>query len=495
MTLVVAGAQLWLVARAGTDIPFGDQWGVEGRWLYPAWGAGTLRFTDLLRAHNEHRILWTHLLNLGLYAINGQWDPLVSMVAVVGLRAACAGGLAAALISGWGRTGRWLLAAGVTCAFLPLLAWHSVLWGFESPVYFCLGLSLLALGWLGREPMSAGRWAAGLAAGVAAQCGMGAGALVPVALVGLVATTRAVPQRPPPARRALVAAAVLLFALAAGLHVSVPAEAELRAASVPQFLSVAGRCLAWPYPGNPWVALAVNLPLGITVWLRLAGRRTPRPGENLALALGFFAVAVCLAEAWVRGGGPELATGIPSRYADFHVILPIANAWCLAAILPEVGSRWRQLAWLAASAWGVVLVLGWLALSAAMWRGVIRPRMADREAPVRLVQTFQVSGDGRVFEGQPRLYVPSPDLTLVRQVLADPRMSGKLPPSLQAGRPLGPLSTLVRWLLRAATAEFWGALGLALLLAGWDGWSSRIIRAGARANTCLAEADRPGFIP
>jgi hypothetical protein len=29
--LFVAAAQLWLVARAGTDIPFHDQWNIEGR--------------------------------------------------------------------------------------------------------------------------------------------------------------------------------------------------------------------------------------------------------------------------------------------------------------------------------------------------------------------------------------------------------------------------------------------------------------------------------
>jgi hypothetical protein len=117
-------------------------------------------------------------------------------------------------------------------------------------------------------------------------------------------------------------------------------------------------------------------------------------------------------------------------------------------------------------AWGIVLALGWLALSAEMWRGVIGPRIADRDAPVRLAQAFQTSGDPGVFASQPRLYVPNPDLASVAEVLADPRLSGKLPPSLQPGRPLGPLSALVRRIRRHATAGLWTALVLAAVLAG-----------------------------
>jgi hypothetical protein len=478
--LAVAGVQLWLVARAGTDIPFYDQWGVEGRWLYPAWSAGTLRFADLLRAHNEHHIFWTHLLNLLLFAANGQWDPLVQMTAMVGLRAACAGGLAAALMQGWGRTGRLLVAGGVTCAFLPFLAWHSILWGFESQVYFSLGFALLTFELLGGGRKSEGRWFAGLAAGAAAQLAMEAGALVPLALLGLVAM-RILERRPRPGEARRVVAAALLLGLAWVLRVTVPAHAPLEAVTACQFFAVLGRCLAWPYPGNPWVALAANVPLGSVVWLRLARRRTPRPGEDFAVLIGFFAVAASVAEAALRGGSPELAVGVPSRYADFQVLLPVANVWCLAALLPAVPGRWRRTAWIAALAWCGVLVLGWLALSAEMWRGVIRPRIADRDAPVRLAQAFEASGDARVFAGQPRLYVPSPDLAQVTQVLADPRLRGKLPPSLQPEHPLGPLSAVVRRILRHATAELWGALAMAAVLAG-VGFSRAAITPGASSG-------------
>ena len=156
--LIVLTAQLWLVARAGTDIPILDQWDVEGRRLYPAWRDGTLGLADLLRPHNEHRILWTHLLNLALFATNGQWDPLVQMAAGAFVRAACAAGLAAWLVRTVGHArGGWLIGLAVSVAFLPHLAWHNVLWGFQSQVWFSLLFSLLALALLGEPAISPGR--------------------------------------------------------------------------------------------------------------------------------------------------------------------------------------------------------------------------------------------------------------------------------------------------------------------------------------------------
>jgi hypothetical protein len=102
---------------------------------------------------------------------------------------------------------------------------------------------------------------------------------------------------------------------------------------------------------------------------------------------------------------------------------------------------------LLAGAWGAFLLLGWCGLTADVMRGLVLPRARDREAPVRLIVAFQRTGDAGVFAGQPRLLVPHPNLGTVRTVLEDPRMKGKLPPSLQPERPRGPLSRGVRWVL------------------------------------------------
>jgi hypothetical protein len=81
------------------------------------------------------------------------------------------------------------------------------------------------------------------------------------------------------------------------------------------------------------------------------------------------------------------------------------------------------------------------------WRGGVRPRIQDRLEPVRLAVAFQRSGDWRVFLGHWRLYIPCVNLETMLAVLHDPRLQGRLPPSLQPERPMGPLSRVVRPLL------------------------------------------------
>ena len=47
--------QLALVAAAGTDVPFHDQWNIEGQWLYPAWRDGGLSLAGLLLPFQPRR--------------------------------------------------------------------------------------------------------------------------------------------------------------------------------------------------------------------------------------------------------------------------------------------------------------------------------------------------------------------------------------------------------------------------------------------------------
>jgi hypothetical protein len=123
------------------------------------------------------------------------------------------------------------------------------------------------------------------------------------------------------------------------------------------------------------------------------------------------------------------------------LLLPLANLGCVIALVHTARQRWL------AAAWGGFLLVGWAGISAEVMRGIILPRASDRETPVRLVREFQRTGDAAVFIGQPRLLVPHPNPESVRAVLTDPRMREALPPSLQPGQPMGPLSRGVRTLL------------------------------------------------
>jgi len=449
---LVAAAQLGLVAVAGTDIPFQDQWVVEGQWLYPAWLSGSLGPMDLLRPFNEHRILWTHLLNLGLFSADGQWDPLVQLVANAGLRAACATVVAWMLGRNLPDRGRLAVLGVVVMAFLPHLAWHNVLWGFESQVFFVLGFSLPALALLGTENRTKVQTVTGLALGTAALVAMAPGAFVPVLLLGLSALHLAERRASFPEWWRESWPALLLLVIALALWRTSPTQTELRATSVGSFLVPLGRALGWPHVAQPWAAFPLNLPLVVAVCGRLARRRQPVAGEDWVLLLAGWGVATAVAAAWTRGGGDEFAFGVPSRYVDFLVLLPLANAWLLVAWVRSAVPRWRASARGAAVAWSLFLLIGWLGLSVEVMRRLVLPRARDRDAPVRLVQEFQRTGDPAIFAGQPRLLVPHADSSVVLHVLVDPRLRGALPPSLQPSQPQGPLSRAVRKLLRREAA-------------------------------------------
>jgi hypothetical protein len=475
---IVAAVQLWLVGIAGTDIPYQDQWDAEGVTLYPQYRDGTLTARDVFRPHNEHRIVVTKLLDLGLFVLNGQWDPLVQLV----LGALLKGAVAAALFGGLTKrqkswTARPLAAGFVLISTLPHLGWHNALWGFQSQVYFAVLFSAWALRLFIAVPFTPARQAGAFTCAVAAQLAMSAGVFVPVAVVAL-AAIRALQNRTwrgGDTRR--VAWATILLVIAVLLRGNVPAHAGLHARSVANGIDVFALILAWPLDSQPWAALALNAPLLLLVVSRArsrpprglgkasthggeksgssiatSGQDEPRDdnkeGENFAMLLALWSIAGAAAVAWFRGGGGEFSFGVPSRYIDFFVLFPIANAWCLFIQLREVSATRRKLANVCGVAWLVLLSAGWLGLSAEVVRGLIFPRIRDRDAPVRLAVAFQQSGNPNIFAGQPRLLVPHPNLEIVQRVLLDPRMQGVLPPSLQPDRPMGPLSRFVRWLLR-----------------------------------------------
>ena len=446
--LAVAVIQAWLVARAGTDIPYLDQWVAEGKWLYPAWQDGTLRLADIFRPYNEHHIVWTQLLNLLLFELNGQWDPILQLLAGAALHAVGAAFLTYTLGAAW-RSVR--MRAGITAAVilacLPLAGWHNALWGFQTQAYFALLLAMPSFFWLGAANRSPGRLAAGLVMGGAAMLAMGPGELLPLPLLGL-AVLRMAEKRKWNADgwRTLWPAGTLL-AMAWVLAVSVPAPRSLQAGSPAQFAVALGSMLAWPHPEEPLAAVVLNLPLGLVLAGRILRRREPHAAEDFVLLLGGWAAVTAAAIAWARGGGAELQAGVPSRYVDFLILLPLANTWCALRLISDTAGRWRMRLRPLGVIWGLFLFVGWLGVSLQMWRGIVRPRMRDRLAPVRLAVAFQKTGDPAVFLGQPRLYILYPEPEVALTVLHDPRLQGRLPPSLQPQHPLGPLSRLARMTL------------------------------------------------
>jgi hypothetical protein len=134
----------------------------------------------------------------------------------------------------------------------------------------------------------------------------------------------------------------------------------------------------------------------------------------------------------------------------------------------------------AAAAWFVLLFSGWLAATAETWRGAVRPRIKYPFLPAQLVRSFQTTGDDSASIGYPLLFLVHPDPKIsISPVLADPRMQGKLPPSLQPELPMGGLSATARWLCRHRIPVMLLGAALTALLAA-IGLRDLVSRSGPR---------------
>lgn len=440
---VLLAADLFVVSKAGTDIPFFDQWDAEGAWLYPRFLDGSLRFLDLFQPHNEHRILWTHLLNLGLFVIDGQWDPLVQLFANGFLRALLGAGLYACFVREHSRTAKIGAALAVVGGFLPLAGWHNVLWSFQSQVLIAIGC-VVGAGYLLTAPQpTLLRTTGGFLIAVAGMFAMAPAQLLPFA-VFLVRVFR---TRESGRVRWGDFVAVVGLVIVAVLCRSGGAFNADRAKNVGEWCWACARSLAWPHTGQPLAALVMNLPLVIALARRWHRKRATVPTDDFAACLGVWAIGVAAAAGWARGGGEETVEGVPSRYADFLVFLPLANLYFLIQQVGEYAGQYRNRIRLLTGLWVGFLTAGWVGLSFESVSRILLPRARDRQAPIRLARSYQKTGDEAVYVGQPRLYLLHPNPAVALSVMRDPKMQTRLPPSLQPDQPMGRLSRWVRIIL------------------------------------------------
>ena len=78
--LIVFSAKLQLIRDNPATAPFWDQWDGEARVLFVPYSESNLGWRTMFDLHNEHRVLFTRLLALGLLEANGQWDPRLETV-------------------------------------------------------------------------------------------------------------------------------------------------------------------------------------------------------------------------------------------------------------------------------------------------------------------------------------------------------------------------------------------------------------------------------
>jgi hypothetical protein len=134
-----------LISEFAVNVPFGDQWDGELMNLYKPYEEGNLSVSHFFAPHNEHRILFTRLFNLGIYILNGnRWSPLL----VIRVQSILASLIPVLLLFFFYRLKPIpfliYIFFGIFSS-LPLL-YENLLSGFQNQFYFMLIFTILGIG-------------------------------------------------------------------------------------------------------------------------------------------------------------------------------------------------------------------------------------------------------------------------------------------------------------------------------------------------------------
>jgi hypothetical protein len=426
----------WFVLFVGSDVPFWDQWEAEALAIYKPYLEGTLQFSDLFQPHNEHRIVFTHLLNLALLKLNAQWDPLLQMLAGAAIHS-CTAGLVTWYLRGLAhsRVERCaLLFAIIAVSCLPF-GWQNTLWGFQSQVYFSILFSLAAMGLIGLGALRVRNWVLGIVCAGLAFLSMGSSAAIGLALIFTGATfLRSISSR----RRGLglIAIGALLFASMTLGKPDVAGHAQYQAQHLGQFLPLFASTLSWPLVWNPALFLVTNLPLIVLVTLRLLKRIERQELQDAAILIGVWVAAIGAGFAFYRGGIASASLVPASRYFDFLCFGVLANAIAAVALVQIFGSI--RLVWrlVPAFAWGLVITAALVSITLTTWKNSVGPRIDNPNLETLLVTHFRQTGDPSAMMATPVSIRPTSNIESLRRVIGDPDLARVLPPSIHQGLPI-----------------------------------------------------------
>ena len=373
--LFVVGAKLWVISEAGSSLPYQDQIDAEGESVIRPWLEDRLEWREFLAPHNEHRIVFTKLIALGVVAANGQWDAYIQVIINAFIHTALL-----LVILNWlyrnfeGWSVHILGLVSILLWTIPF-DWENTLQGFQSQVYLVLTFSVLQLIWvLGAKRMDM-RWWAGQLCGFLALGAMAGGSIASAAILAvLLIRSGTAAER---TRFHVITAALSALWLCVGLltRTPVPGHESLQAENLSDVVSSLHLVSSWPLPENIPFGFLFALP-AVVLALRYLKRKSISSFDRVWIGIVIWTVFTALATAIFRGQNSPLI----SRYLTGYSVLVIVQgiAW-----LKILGPRWSGVG---VAVWGVVVVTALIASFDHIRDQKLDPyteRMAQSESVVR----------------------------------------------------------------------------------------------------------------
>lgn len=423
VALLALLARLLYIQFYAVPIPYWDQWDGEAAFLLKPWIDGTLQWADLIRTHNEHRILPTRLVTLGSYLVSGQWNNIYE-ARVSALVYCFIPGLLVwhALRDSQKSPLNWLLVMVALFAAVLPFAWENILVGFQSQFYFLILSSLVAVGLAARRHESLPAIAVAILLSVFAALTMASGMLTPVAVgVTYVMACICLPGRRGPALTATVLLAIVAVAAYLAIPV-IPQHRTLQAQNALELMDAVSHVLGWPVSRYHAAVLVLWLPSVLAISQMLLRRRATRT-ELVMAGLCIWSALQGTAIAYGRGHGMESPT---SRYTELFIPGLFGNAWFALHLLRTNGStRTVQVGkTLVAAAFALTFTVGMLRhIPADM--GMLRERSTIGHVQQDNVLRYLASNDPAALQVEYH-HIPYPDSERLKSLLDDPAIRGAL---------------------------------------------------------------------
>ena len=466
--LIVLGAKLWVVQCFGSALPLWDQW-YEATLFFQPWMDGHLTWRDFFVPSNEHRIVFTKLLDMAVIKLNGRWEPLLQMTVNCFIHAAFVCALATALWNFFGRKNGWLICCLLAPFYALPYAAENIVWAINSQQYF---MSLCALGavvGLGFGKTFSTRWWLGLAAAFAGLFTMASGFLAAVAVGGLMVLRALKNRRVEKGDVMTFGICLAIVALGLALKVSMPDDTPLCAHTPGEFFTALAHNLAWPFLENfQFLWLVPLLPLALLLGFYFHKYFAESRAAEFLLALALWSA---LQSAAIAYGRANYGDGTPaSRYMDVLNIFVIAGVFAVALLASKISRapQWQNLLPLLPLLFAGVMFFQIGKISGLVVDQLLLPtRMMNLIAEER-VETFMATGDEKEFQTAPTV---RPDPKVILGILQSKALQTIMPGICQSPDHRPPpyrLLVPVKLLLENAPVILGAGLFLSTVLLGFS---------------------------